>query len=191
MEVPLTRGRSTGYRTSTRQACMILSRKVLTRSCPTLCHRIPATTNQSVALNRSAATISAIADVSLVCGVKVRPIARCSEKTKFRIRLSASPIRFRGQGGSSWVAPYWSQPIALRGSGLSRRSLTNGRCSEQPSWRTRLDCGMASTVSISCDAQDAADSRARDGGQTLLHNGPFDTGCGRHGLSHCSGDRAQ
>jgi hypothetical protein len=93
--------------------------------------------------------------------------------------------------GSSWVAPYWLQPIALRGSGLSRRSLTNGRRSEQPSWRTRLDCGMASTVSISCDAQDTADSRARDGGQPLLHNGPFDAGCGRHGLGHCSGDRAQ
>ena len=55
-------------------------------------HHLPAT-NQSVALKRSSATISSVPNVSLVWEGKVRPIAQCSEKGKFPIRHSASPIR--------------------------------------------------------------------------------------------------
>jgi len=117
--------------------------------CLITCHHIPATTNQSVALNGSGAMISGVPDFSLALRVKVPPIARCSEKRKFLIptfsKCRPAPRR-RGiilvctllvvADGRAWnwaLAEFADQRTLLGAAIL----------------RTRLGCGMPSRVIIS------------------------------------------
>jgi hypothetical protein len=116
--VPLTRRRSTGYRASTMQVCMILSRKVLTRCA-----------DRSATLNRSAA--GDIRASQCQPHLEVRSIARWLEKRDFLSGFQQVPTGSADKGDHPGLHPtgrsQW--PCVDLGSRGVRRSTDAARSS--------------------------------------------------------------